>query len=613
MPVFQGEDDTSWFDSEFTEQEPVLSPGIPAGSKNLFRGFSFVAPSVLYGTNLFNPEDSMGNLDPKREAFFGKYKLTSDVIGTGGFSICKRCTKVDTGVNYACKIISRAKCETRMIDAEIQMLQKCGSHPNVISLQEHFSDNHHTYLVMPLCTGGELLDRIKSKTKFSEIEACRIFKKLVTAVVFLHKNGIVHRDLKSENLLYVSKAEDSEIKIVDFGFAKEIGSLAEKMKTPCFTDTHAAPEVLANYHAQMATLPEDVDAECPALSAPRLPTPAFAMGSIGGASSSAVALGYDSSCDLWSLGVILYTMLCGYPPFFSRKKTLSSFEILQRITETNQAGSGVPFPDAQWQHVSKEAKSLVNGLMTIDPTRRLTTSGVRKHPWIKEHEPGHRLSRRDSVLLTPSVLQIGVLGDVDYLAMNRKRRRSRGYFNDSVNHLQRASRQYGISEIGSFATIEESTRPDSADPIDYANSSFGSGDDFGGGGRFSGGGGGGGGGGGAAAASHSSKSSGGGGKGISISDCDSSGGGGVGSDSGGGSAAASESKRRKVAEGLGSVQENSLVQRRKAKKLSQSSNASESDTSSGGGGRSSLTTPLSDNVFATTPTTTPEILKPTAE
>ena len=151
-------------------------------------------------------------------------------------------------------------------------------------------------------------------------------------------------------------------------------------------------------------------------------------------------------------------MLCGYPPFFSRKKTLSSFEILQRITETNKAGSGVPFPDAQWQHVSKEAKALVNGLMTIDPSRRLTTSGVRKHPWIKEHEPGQRLSRRDSALLTPSVLQIGVLGDVDYLSMNRKRRRSRGHFNDSVNHFQRASRQH-VSKKKHFVKL--STHPPS--------------------------------------------------------------------------------------------------------------------------------------------------------
>ena len=386
-------------------------------------------------------------------------------------------------------------------------------------------------------------------------------------MVFLHKNGIVHRDLKSENLLYISKADDSEIKIVDFGFAKEIGSLAEKMKTPCFTDTHAAPEVLTNYHAQMATLPEDGPASQSAAGS------IDSIGAIGGATaSSAVALGYDSTCDLWSLGVILYTMLCGYPPFFSRQKTLSSFDILQRITEMNKAGGGVPFPDAQWQHVSKEAKSLVNGLMTIDPSRRLTASGIRKHAWIKEHEPGQRLSRRDSTLLTPSVLQIGVLGDVDYLAMNRKRRRSRSHFNDSFNHFQRASRQYGISEIGSFATIEEATRPDSADPIDYANSSS-SNDisDSGGGAAAVAGGGGRGG---TSGGSSSSTSGGGGGK------------------------VASEPKRRKISEGLGSVQENSLVQRRKAKKLSQSSNASESDASSGGG-RHSLTTPLSD-VFAVT-------------
>eukprot|EP00729_Bicosta_minor_P026763 gene26763-26892_t len=89
----------------------------------------------------------MGTLDPKREAFFSKYKLTADVVGTGSFSICKRCIKVESGDSYACKIISRAKCEARMIEAEIQMLTKCGSHPNVISLEEHFSDNHHTYII----------------------------------------------------------------------------------------------------------------------------------------------------------------------------------------------------------------------------------------------------------------------------------------------------------------------------------------------------------------------------------------------------------------------------------------------------------------------------------
>jgi ribosomal protein S6 kinase alpha-5 len=314
LPVFEGEDETKYFDGEFTEQVPEISPGMPgmAGSKNLFRGFSFVAPAVLYGTNLFRPGDTKDN-DADLNAFMAKYKLSDAIIGDGAFSVCKRATNNATGEEYACKIISNAKCEKRMVEMEIEMLQKMqkhGRHPNIISLEDFLIGTHHTYLLMPLCSGGELLERIKSQTKFTEMEASRIFKKLIGAVVFLHKNGIVHRDLKSENLLYVSQAADSDIKIVDFGFAKEIGSLADRLKTPCFTDTHAAPEVLENYHAQLTAatgMPTTITEEGVPLRAPLL-TANF--GQVGGQSS--LALGYDASCDFWSLGVVLYTMLCGY-------------------------------------------------------------------------------------------------------------------------------------------------------------------------------------------------------------------------------------------------------------------------------------------------------------
>uniref|UniRef100_A0ABM0GV30 Calcium/calmodulin-dependent protein kinase type II subunit beta-like n=1 Tax=Saccoglossus kowalevskii TaxID=10224 RepID=A0ABM0GV30_SACKO len=269
------------------------------------------------------------------------------------------CTHRKTGSEYAVKIVSRRIDCTR----EIHCLRQCQGHPNIISLYDVFHDELHHYLVMELCKGGELLERIKKKQHFDEIEASRIMKKLVSAVKYMHDRKVVHRDLKPENLLFKDNSEDAELKIVDFGFARMKPDNNQPLNTPCFTLHYAAPEVLR----QTSLHKHHND-----------PT------------------GYDDSCDLWSLGVIMYTMLSGNVPFqkSSRGANDSASDIMQRIKEGD-----FTFKGEEWNTVSQQAKSLIQGLLTVDPNNRLTMSELMRNEWIQ----GHKVYS-STPLMTPDVL-----------------------------------------------------------------------------------------------------------------------------------------------------------------------------------------------------------------
>ena len=351
-----------------------------------------------------------------------RYELKEEIIGTGAFSICKKCVNVQTGEAFACKIVSKAKCDPRL---EIELLSKCAGHANVITMLDSYTDAHHTYIVMPIMAGGELLDRIKSKKRFTEHEASVIFKKLVEAVKFLHDKQIVHRDLKPENLLFESEDDDAELKIVDFGFARRLAPQSA-MFTPCFTQGYAAPEQLMNYAA--------LQSSSTAAGQGLLPKP------------EDKAVGYDASCDLWSLGVILYTMLCGYPPFFSRRKNVSSSEILEKMKE-----GSLTYPAEQWQAVSTEAKTLVAGLLKFNPVERLKVQNVLGSAWIKEHAPiVGRLTRRDSDLLSPGILRGPQI-------FNAKRKRSRSHLNEVFDQYQAMNRM--ANDVDPTADSSDTLKP----------------------------------------------------------------------------------------------------------------------------------------------------------
>ncbi|CAK8686112.1 ribosomal protein S6 kinase alpha-3-like [Clavelina lepadiformis] len=348
-PAATRAEDATYFDSEFTSRTPRDSPGVPASAaaQQLFRGFSFVAPQIDDAQK--TPSESVVKKNPNipQRDFSGTALLTNrlnnspksfleeyeekEEIGIGSYSICKRCIHKATKKEYAVKIIFKNK---RDCEEEVQILLRYGQHPNIIALKDVFDDGQHVFLVTELMKGGELLDKILRQKYFTEKEASSVLKTVAKVVEYLHKNGVVHRDLKPSNVLYADETGNPEsIRVCDFGFAKQLRHDNGLLMTPCYTANFVAPEVLKKK-------------------------------------------GYDEACDIWSLGVLLYTMLAGYTPFANGPDDTPT-DILKRIETGKFNMSG-----GNWKSVSDIAKDLVRRMLHVDPNRRLSVSQVLLHPFI---------------------------------------------------------------------------------------------------------------------------------------------------------------------------------------------------------------------------------------
>uniref|UniRef100_A0A668AZI5 Ribosomal protein S6 kinase n=1 Tax=Myripristis murdjan TaxID=586833 RepID=A0A668AZI5_9TELE len=371
-------------------------------------GYSFIAPSILFNKNAVMGEfmesqisaDRPGSASVQRSAmleesqFFQNYELClqGPPLGEGSFSVCRKCRHKQSGHEYAVKIVSR-RMEANT-QREIAALRQCEAHPNIVKLHDVYTDQYHTYLVMELLHGGELLERIKKKKLFGEAEASQLLQSLVSAVSFMHEAGVVHRDLKPENVLFADEGEDAVLKVIDFGFARLCPAGSAPLQTPCFTLQYAAPELFES-------------------------------------------AGYDKACDLWSLGVILYTMLSGQVPFQSEQRGMtSSFaaDIMQKIKEGDFSLAG-----EAWKGVSEEAKELVKGLLTVDPERRLKLSDLKENSWL---QGGASMST--TPLCTPDVLEssgptVRTYVNATYKAFNRGKRE--GFFLKSVDNAPLAKRR----------------------------------------------------------------------------------------------------------------------------------------------------------------------------
>jgi len=259
-----------------------------------------------------------------------KYYDLKETIGSGSFATVKLGIHKKTGERFAVKVIDKSaiKDSEDTLRNEIDILKSI-EHPNIIALKEIFDSKSKLYLVMELVSGGELFDRIVEKGSYTEKDASILIKKVVDAVSYLHGKGIVHRDLKPENLLY-NDADGREIKIADFGLAKIAGDSSPMMSTTCGTPGYVAPEVLKNE-------------------------------------------GYDKSVDLWSVGVILYILLCGFPPFYE-ESTPALFEQIMK--------GHFDFPDPYWTNISASAKDLVRNLICVDVKKRYIAEQCLVHPWI---------------------------------------------------------------------------------------------------------------------------------------------------------------------------------------------------------------------------------------
>ncbi|KAM9432604.1 ribosomal protein S6 kinase alpha-1-like isoform 2-T2 [Salvelinus alpinus] len=355
-PAVARPDDTFYFDSEFTSRTPKDSPGVPpsAGAHQLFRGFSFVAPAMLDEEGAKEPAKPtphpvVQQLHGKNVLFSDGYMLKED-IGMGSFSVCKRCIHKATNTEYAAKVIDKTMTDP---SEEIEILLRYGQHPNIITLKDVYDNGKQVYLVTELMRGGELLDRILKQKVFSEREASSVLHTITKTVEYLHAQGVVHRDLKPSNILYVDESGNPEsIRICDFGFAKQLRADNGLLMTPCYTANFVAPEVLKRQ-------------------------------------------GYDEGCDIWSLGVLLYTMLAGFTPFANGPEDTPD-EILSRI------GSGhFTLTGGNWDAVSEAAKDLVSKMLHVDPHQRLTAMQVLKHPWIVQRDKlsNSQLQHQDAKLV----------------------------------------------------------------------------------------------------------------------------------------------------------------------------------------------------------------------
>ncbi|KAM3858460.1 serine/threonine-protein kinase DCLK3 [Diretmus argenteus] len=254
------------------------------------------------------------------------------VVGDGNFAVVRECRRRDNGQILAVKIVERSKLIGRehMMQNELSLLGSL-SHPRVVRLFTNHRTRTHCYLVMELVIGGDLFEAIAERGKFPEAEAGLMVSDVSDALSYIHGKSIVHRDLKPENLLMERMADGSRrVKLGDFGLAMVV---TEPIYTICGTPTYVAPEILSE-------------------------------------------TGYGLAVDVWALGVILYILLCGFPPYRSRDRDQEELFKLIKQGELH-------FLSPYWDPVSEGAIGLVKALLQIDPTVRLTAAQTLVHPWVQ--------------------------------------------------------------------------------------------------------------------------------------------------------------------------------------------------------------------------------------
>ncbi|XP_031780847.1 calcium/calmodulin-dependent protein kinase type II alpha chain isoform X3 [Nasonia vitripennis] len=272
---------------------------------------------------------------PACTRFSDNYDLKEE-LGKGAFSVVRRCVQKSTNLEFAAKIINTKKLSSRdfqKLEREARICRKL-QHPNIVRLHDSIQEENFHYLVFDLVTGGELFEDIVAREFYSEADASHCIQQILESVHHCHHNGVVHRDLKPENLLLASKAKGAAVKLADFGLAIEVQGDTQAWYGFAGTPGYLSPEVLKKEP-------------------------------------------YGKPVDIWACGVILYILLVGYPPFWDEDQ--------HRLYAQIKSGS-YDYPTPEWDTVTPEAKNLINQMLTVNPSKRITASEALKHPWICQRE-----------------------------------------------------------------------------------------------------------------------------------------------------------------------------------------------------------------------------------
>lgn len=319
---------------------------------------------IITNNNVGSPNQNRNRKKKKRAAdipvkkFNDLYEPTGEVLGNGAYASVRTYRNLENQEEYAVKMIEKDTIRSRSkVFKEIEIFHVCRGEDSILQMFEYFEEEEYFYLVFEKMPGGTLLNNIEQRGHLSELEASQVVKCIAKALDFLHSKGIAHRDLKPENILCEKWDEVVPIRICDFDLASGIPVSSEK-------DSCKTPELLTPVGSAEYMAPEVVDAWV-------------------GESFS-----YDKKCDLWSLGIILYIMLCGYPPFYGQCGSECGWERgemcnnCQEMLFTSIQDGFYDFPEAEWSCVSEEAKDLIRHLLVREPSKRYVASEVLKHPWI---------------------------------------------------------------------------------------------------------------------------------------------------------------------------------------------------------------------------------------
>ncbi|CAL0334133.1 unnamed protein product [Lupinus luteus] len=327
-------------------KEPIIKPS-PSSNSNQYDHYNYEPPTpTTMRRSSVRPPLINVITNPSPGNIFDKYQL-GDELGRGEFGVTHRCVDLKSGEIFACKKISKTKLRTEIdiddVKREVEIMRHLPKHPNIVSFREAYEDRDAVYLVMELCEGGELFDRIVAKGHYTERAAANVAKTILEVCKVCHDHGVIHRDLKPENFLFADGSETSPLKAIDFGLSTFYED-GERFNEIVGSPYYMAPEVLRR--------------------------------------------NYGPEIDVWSTGVILYILLCGVPPFWAETEE----GIAQAIIHGN-----LDFTRDPWPKVSEEAKDIVRRMLDSNPYTRITVEEVLEHSWIQNKDHARNISLGDQV------------------------------------------------------------------------------------------------------------------------------------------------------------------------------------------------------------------------
>ncbi|KAI8143076.1 kinase-like domain-containing protein [Fennellomyces sp. T-0311] len=255
------------------------------------------------------------------------YKVSNHTLGVGSFAVVKLCTHRKTGQTFALKIVMKKA---------IADVLKQVRHPHIISMHGLYEDAQAVYIVTDHAKGGELFQQLLRKGSYTERDASHLVRQILQGLAYLHEHDIVHRDIKPENLLFQTTDSEDKLMITDFGLSRIIRDHDGILMTACGTPGYVAPEIL-------------------------------------------LRAGHGTPVDLWSVGVITYTLLSGYTPFWGADEPTLFDNIIRGQYE---------YDDEYWGDISASGKRtenhLIDSCLQLDPTKRITAAEALRHPWITQ-------------------------------------------------------------------------------------------------------------------------------------------------------------------------------------------------------------------------------------